>query len=571
MTWLTPTQQWRSGPWSLQLRDDEFAEIRFDGRRVLRSVRAVVRDHDWATADLVVDRVRETDSTLTLHVRSVGLGSSFAGVVWVEARECGLRVICDLESAEPYRTNRTGLVVLHPPQVAGAALEVTHAGRHDQTRFPEGISPHQPVFDIAGLAWEDDGLAIDIRFEGDVFEMEDQRNWSDASFKTYSRPLALPFPYDVAAGERVVQTVEITVSEVAEPEPAASEPTRLTLEATGTVFPDVLVAASTAPDPAPSVRASGAGLIVELDLASTNWRAALDRALATGTPVDVRLVLPKTAADAALDALLARTSDAEILRIAAFDPDRHVTDAEAAAAVRGALARDGRKVPVIGGARSHFTEYNREHARIPTDLDGVVIATTPLFHALGTEQLIESVAMQRLIAQQAVEMADGAPVHIGPIALRPRFNNVATAPQPAPTRDDLAEGYGAQFTGADDPRQFAPELGAWAVASAAALAVPGVASVTWFEQWGPRGIHTSEGTPLPVATAITALADQSGGALLSAASPDGLVWAVGVRAQDSTWTALLANLDGVPRPVELDVDGQARRETLPPFGWVSMA
>jgi hypothetical protein len=30
--------------------------------------------------------------------------------------------------------------------------------------------------------------------EGDAWEMEDHRNWLDASFKTYVRPLALPYP-----------------------------------------------------------------------------------------------------------------------------------------------------------------------------------------------------------------------------------------------------------------------------------------------------------------------------------------------------------------------------------------
>ena len=37
--------------------------------------------------------------------------------------------------------------------------------------------------------------------EGDTFEMEDQRNWSDASYKTYVRPLALPWPYVLPAGK----------------------------------------------------------------------------------------------------------------------------------------------------------------------------------------------------------------------------------------------------------------------------------------------------------------------------------------------------------------------------------
>ncbi len=30
--------------------------------------------------------------------------------------------------------------------------------------------------------------------EGDTYEMEDQRNWTDASYKTYVRPLAYPGP-----------------------------------------------------------------------------------------------------------------------------------------------------------------------------------------------------------------------------------------------------------------------------------------------------------------------------------------------------------------------------------------
>jgi hypothetical protein len=121
------------------------------------------------------------------------------------------------------------------------------------------------------------------------------------------------------------------------------------------------------------------------------------------------------------------------------------------------LAPAGVASPMIGGARSHFTEYNREHARIPRDVDGVVIATTPLFHSLGTEQLVESLAVQRLIARADRSRWRAArPCTSGRSHSDPRFNNVATAPEPHPTRDDLAEGYGAQFTGAADRRQTAP-------------------------------------------------------------------------------------------------------------------
>ena len=48
--------------------------------------------------------------------------------------------------------------------------------------------------------------ASSIGFVGEVFEIEDQRNWTDASYKTYCRPLARPFPYRIEPGETVEQT-----------------------------------------------------------------------------------------------------------------------------------------------------------------------------------------------------------------------------------------------------------------------------------------------------------------------------------------------------------------------------
>lgn len=43
--------------------------------------------------------------------------------------------------------------------------------------------------------------------------MEDQRNWTDSSFKTYCTPPQLPYPGKVAAGTRISQTVRLTLVE----------------------------------------------------------------------------------------------------------------------------------------------------------------------------------------------------------------------------------------------------------------------------------------------------------------------------------------------------------------------
>ena len=41
--------------------------------------------------------------------------------------------------------------------------------------------------------------------------MEDQRQWGDASFKTYNRPLAKPWPYQIEDGSVLEQSVCLTV------------------------------------------------------------------------------------------------------------------------------------------------------------------------------------------------------------------------------------------------------------------------------------------------------------------------------------------------------------------------
>lgn len=567
MTWQDDSPAWRSGPWSLRLRGDELADIAFDGIPVLRSVRAVVRDRDWETAAMAVDRVRATDTSLTLHLRTDGLGASFRGVVRAEVRDTRLLVICDLESEHRFETNRTGLVVLHPAAVAGAVLRIVHSdGATSRTAFPTGISPHQPVLDIAELAWRGDGLDVTARFEGEVFEMEDQRNWTDASFKTYSRPLSLPFPYTVGAGERVVQRIEVEAVASGGVR-VSSEPPVIALTAGGR-FPAIATMASTAPDPAPLFEPLVETVLVELDLAAPAWPAVLGRAAASGLPLDVRIVLTGDAAALGAAARALRAHD--LARVSAFPltgPSRHVSDAAATAALRAALAGAGVDAPVVGGARSHFTELNREHHRLPADLDGIVFSVTPLFHTLDTRQLVESLAIQRIVAQQAVGIADGLPVHIGPIGLRPHFNDVATTPPPRSAHADLREGHGAALLDHADPRQEAAELAAWTIASAAALAVPGVAGLSYFEDWGPRGIRRDDGSERPVAAAVRALAALSGSSLLHGASPDGLVWAIGAVDAGGQGHVLVASLADEERTVGVATPQGRTDVHLAPFAW----
>lgn len=560
--WRDDAVAWEAEGWSIEVRGDELAEIRHHGRAVLRGVRPAVRDSGWMTVGVEVDEIRTAATSLTLRLRHDGLGARIASTLSVQASDDELTIEWDAVNEAAFDTCRTGLVVLHPASDAGTPTSIVHPdGSLSTAAFPTEISPHQPMMDIRELRVGDDTV---LRFAGDVFEMEDQRNWTDASFKTYSRPLALPFPYRLEEGERVQQSVTISITDSTIGTSAATASTDAVIDLAGAGgFPSVGVEASTAPDPVP-VSAAGAFRVVELDLRTPTWPTALARAAADDRGLDVRIVTDGDA-DALADAARALVGR-DVLRVTAFHADDHVSDEPTVAALRAALRGAGLAVPVLAGSRSHFTEFNREQHRIPRDVDGIAVNTTALFHSLDTEQLVEAVSMQRLIAEQTVRLAGGPPVHIGPISLRPRFNDVATTPQALACRADLSEGYGAEFTGAVDARQDAPELAAWVIGSAAALAVPGVASLSWFETWGSRGLQDATGAK-PVDAAVSALASLVRGTLLTGASPDGLVWAIGSRGHDGT-VVLAANLDRTARRVTVRFpEGAAETVELDAGSW----
>lgn len=550
------------GPWRFELRGDELADLAYDGSIVARSVRAVARDRDWSTVPTVVESfaLRPDGEGVDLEVAMRGVGADVHARVEVRADARRLSVHLVATSRTEFATNRLGLVVLHPPALAGADLEIgTPAGEVRGTAFPVAISPHQPAMDIATLAWTHDGVATRVDFDGDVFEMEDQRNWTDASYKTYSTPLSRPFPMTLEAGAVVEQSVVFHAARVA-PRAAdaathapADAPVVVDLVASDRLAPAVTLGASTVPDDAwsPHPLPDGvAGLLVELDTGTASWRAALDRARreAGDLALDVRITSDDPAA--VHEAVEAAVAAGPVARLGVFAARGHVTETPLWDALTDAAGRLLPDAGLLGGARSHFTELNRRHDDLPDRLPGVAFAMTPQMHSTERAQLVESIPIQTAVVRDAARIAGDRPLHVGPITLRSRFNAVATS---GPRTDDeptLAAGYGAEHvTGATDARQASDALAAWTVASYAAICAGAavaadaeVASVDYFEATGPRGIRDASG-PFPVASAIAAIAELGGGRLLvpAAALPEG-VQLVGAARPDGSWRVLLANL-----------------------------
>lgn len=126
---------------------------------------------------------------------------SWEGRVWSDGQK--LEIETGGVAGQEYRSRRTGMCVLHPREVAGLACMVLHNdGSTEVGAFPDSIEPEQPFFDIKAISHAVGDAKINIEFRGEVFEMEDQRNYSDVSFKTYVRPQAWPQPFEVREGDR---------------------------------------------------------------------------------------------------------------------------------------------------------------------------------------------------------------------------------------------------------------------------------------------------------------------------------------------------------------------------------
>ena len=67
-----------------------------------------------------------------------------------------------------------------------------------------------PYFDQ--LTVHVDGAEATFDFVGDLFELQDHRNWADANWKTYGTPLAFGFPATLPRGETLHQSVRISIA-----------------------------------------------------------------------------------------------------------------------------------------------------------------------------------------------------------------------------------------------------------------------------------------------------------------------------------------------------------------------
>lgn len=604
-----PVRLLRAGPLSAELDNGALRAIRVGEVEVIRAIAFLVRDENWGTlaprlGDLMIIEDPEGFS-VTYRATCADAKRTLVYDARITGRPDGsLDFEATAMPVTDVETNRTGFIVLHPVEgVAGHPVKVLHVdGREEASTFPDRIDPMQPFRDIRALTHEAmPGLWVTCAMTGDTFEMEDQRNWSDASYKTYVRPLALPWPYTLAKGAPMTQAVKLTV---AGPLPApvaagAVKPVTVRLGAeTGGLLPEIGIGvpaeeAEHALRHADLVRRlAPRALICQLDRRRGDGAAALARyrtlAERTGAAIVLEIVLPggmDPAAELAPVAQAAREAGVTPAAITVFPaqdlksvlPGSPWPDMPSFEAIYAAARAAFPGVRLGGGMATYFTELNRK--RPPAGLiDFVTNTTCPTVHAADDRSVMETLeALPYQILSTRAFMGD-RPMHIGPSTIGCRENPYGQATTPNPDN-------GRKCLSRLDPRQRGLFNAAYTVGYAAAFARGGIAALAMGAPTGPFGfIHRAmdgpqpfygdrDGALYPAFHVMAGLAAGSGADLVEATSDrrsavEALAWREG-----GGTVLLLANLTPDDQTVALAgvAPGRARAAVLDAASFVAAA
>ncbi|MEZ6148641.1 MAG: hypothetical protein R3C09_00845 [Pirellulaceae bacterium] len=487
--------------------------VKLGKSELVRAVFAAVRDQNWDTIPFVfenleIDRtddsfsIRFAANSLDSHVKFQWLGTlhgSASGEVSYQFSGT---------ATEPFLRNRIGLCVLHPGAAcAGVPCEVEHAdGSTSIAKFPKSIAPYQPFKNIRAITHPIcDQTSARVTMAGDVFEMEDQRNWTDDSFKTYSTPLDIPFPVEVQAGMAIDQSVTIELLGVPAKTASVRNANSLTSHSpNGRVCQIEIVWNDPSARPAIGFgcpyetqfneaaveemrRLKPDHLRVDIRFANPDWKQRLGGALelAGGCDASLELALFATSSDSSQVqqfVSMIRAEGAVVARLLLFHPTEIVTPSDVLAVGEAVRTELGQSFPIVVGTDAYFAELNRGRPMLSEDRV-VCYSFNPQVHAFDNLSLCETLQAQRETIDSAVA-AFSADVVISPITLRPRFNpNATTVIPPA-----------VALQSAIDPRQPSGFAAAWTLGTLASTACHDrLRSLTFYEAYGPRGIMGEAG------------------------------------------------------------------------------
>ncbi|MDO5102268.1 MAG: hypothetical protein Q4D91_05120 [Lautropia sp.] len=498
-----PSRRLHAGDFSATFDRGDIAQLSMRGHELIRLIYVAVRDPAWHTIPATPLSVHldagPTPFSTHVHARSTGASLDLAWHLDVTGFPDG-RLQADFRATARRDCDfaRIGLCIHFDAARFSQACWVSDGDAGSRTgRFPTRIHPQHlvdgihlpciPAFSSMRISLDTD-TSLDIRLEGDLFEIEDQRNWTDASFKAYTTPLSLGELHHLAAGDTIRQRLHLSMCV---PEHAA--PTRrpiLHATALGPLrqgLPELGVALSLAahePAPPSAIPFTHRRFDVrsEADIAPLFARIESMR----GTQ-GIELVLHHEALpDPQLDQLLTKVGQAGPLsRLILLGDPEHLPSPTRVLAVKAMTRGMPDGLSIGAGGDDAYADL----ARDPNDfapVDFVAFPMSPQHHVFDTRSIFETLAVQAQVVREARQRTASGRVAISALTFGTQaFESQADSAQPH--RDQRLRQVGA----------------AWLAGSLGHLALGGATSITLApDLWMTEGLPPSLTTLLQTFTCL---------------------------------------------------------------------
>ncbi len=482
--------------YELDYEDAAIRSVKYGNCEIIRMIYSAVRDRNWGTVskNIISENIQQFIGgfKINLSVEYVQNEINFRANYLIRGRQNQISIEMQGKAISSFLKNRIGFCVLHPiKECAEKKGTVLHTDNSiEEFKFPKQIAPHHPVKNIKQINWNPDvGIEAQLTFEGDIFEMEDQRNWTDASYKTYCTPLELPFPVEVKKGEEFNQKIILNV-DIKQKKQSAKEKEISFYWDNNSMFklPEIGFGKSSRKKMISEEEIKLLSTLqiqhlrADIHMDKDNWQTEMNKAVNEAGLLKVPLFLCLYFPDdyqSKLEAVLEYFSGKQKLLKAILPVGMNHLPHPAFKDIAEQIRSRFRDVKVGTGVNAYFAELNRNRPDA-SNADFVCFSACPQIHAFDKKSIIENLEGLAEVVKSAKKLFPGKRIWISPVTLKQRFNVVATEEEKYSGLEEMAPQV--------DPRQQSMFAAGWTMGALKQLAQSGANLIDFYETVGWRGI-----------------------------------------------------------------------------------
>jgi D-apionolactonase len=506
-----------AGPLSVNYHDGFLRRIRHGNHEILRMIYFALRDHNWATLPYRIEneQIKHDSNRFDITYECVNYFQTTDILRWkttITGDEHGkIKFAIEGKVLNDFRKNRAGFCVLHPlTELLNNRCEITdETGKKTASKFPQFIDAGTPFQNITVFRWQFKDRWYNLTFAGDLFETEDQRNWGDASFKTYCTPISKPFPVQLNKGDSVKQQITFESEERLIKARSGSE---VVLNVTNEIFkcPLIGIGASTEIE---NLSQHAIDLLrvlklhhyrIEVHPLSEGWIQKLSNDCFNNAQLETSLEIALHLTENFEEELntfnvVCKQNRIRPYSLLLLSRDKDATSEQMIRHV--SKLRETFIGTLIGvGTNFNFTEINRNRFSMH-NFDFIAHALHPQEHAFDDMSLMENSETSFHTTRSAKAIyGEHMQVHISPVTLRRRFNPYATNPNDRVKSNEEKA----------DPRQSSQFAAAWTFAHYSAATQGGTERITYYQTVGNQGIVSADLSTYPVYDMIKNLCSLQG-------------------------------------------------------------